>query len=104
MIIEERDYHIVPGRMADFIQTYETLGLEIQQRFLGTLIGHFVSDIGELNHVVTLWRYESMADREVRRQQMLAHEPWQDYLAAIKGMVQQQTTRILSPTRLSPMR
>lgn len=104
MILEERDYHIVPGRMAEFLQAYETLGLGIQKRFLGTFVGHFVSEIGELNHVVALWRYDTMADREVRRAQMLAHAPWQDYLAAIRGMIQSQQTRILAPTALSPMR
>ncbi|MBS7538274.1 NIPSNAP family protein [Ancylobacter lacus] len=104
MILEERDYHIVPGRMADFLDAYETLGLDIQKHFLGTFLGHFVSEIGELNHVVALWRYESMAERESRRAAMLAHEPWQTYLAAIRGMIQSQQTRILAPTRLSPMR
>ncbi|MDF2995535.1 MAG: hypothetical protein K0R27_1172 [Xanthobacteraceae bacterium] len=104
MILEERDYHVHPGRMGDFLNAYGTLGLDIQKRFLGEFVGHFVSEIGELNHVVALWRYESMADREVRRARMLAHEPWQDYLAAIKGMIQSQQTRILVPTTLSPMR
>ncbi|MDR6953000.1 hypothetical protein J2X65_002361 [Ancylobacter sp. 3268] len=104
MILEERDYHIVPGRMGDFLKTYETLGLDIQKHFLGAFVGHFVTEIGELNHVVALWRYDSMADREARRAKMLAHGPWQDYLAAIKGMIQSQQTRILTPTALSPMR
>ncbi|WP_018390243.1 NIPSNAP family protein [Ancylobacter sp. FA202] len=104
MILEERDYHIVPGRMGDFLNAYETLGLDIQKRYLGTFIGHFVTEIGELNHVVALWRYDSMADREARRALMLAHPPWQDYLAAIKGMIQSQQTRLLAPTALSPMR
>jgi hypothetical protein len=104
MILEERDYHIFPGRVGDFLKAYETLGLDIQKRFLGEFIGHFVTETGELNHVVALWRYESMADREARRALMLAHEPWQDYLAAIKGMIQSQQTRLLTPTSLSPMR
>lgn len=104
MILEERDYHIVPGRLADFLKAYETLGLDIQKQFLGEFVGHFVTETGELNHVVALWRYDSMADREVRRAKMLAHAPWQDYLAAIKGMFHSQQTRILKPTALSPMR
>ena len=104
MIVEERDYHIVPGRMKDFIGAYERLGLDIQKRFLGELLGHFVTEIGELNHVVALWRYDSMADREERRAKMLVHPPWQDYLAAIEGMIERQQNRILVPTALSPLK
>ncbi|MDO9415544.1 NIPSNAP family protein [Pararhizobium sp.] len=103
MIIEERDYQIIPGYMHDFLHVYETLGLSIQKKFLGDFVGHFVSEIGELNHVVALWRYESMVDRETRRAEMLAHEPWREYLAAIKGMINSQQTRILVPTALSPL-
>ena len=104
MILEERDYHIVPGRIKDFLKAYETLGLLIQKEFLGEFVGQFTSEIGELNHVVALWRHESMADREARRARMLAHEPWQIYLDAIRGMIERQPTRILVPTPLLPMR
>jgi hypothetical protein len=104
MIVEERDYHIVPGRMKDFLHAYGTLGLAIQKEFLGTFLGHFTTEIGELNHVVALWGYDSMADREARRARMLAHPPWQDYLAAIEGMIDRQQNRILVPTPLSPLR
>ncbi len=103
MILEERDYHIVPGRMAEFIATYERLGLAIQKEILGGFVGHFVCDIGELNHVVSLWRYEDIADRERRRARMLAHPGWPVYLAAIRGMIERQNIRILKPTGISPM-
>ncbi|MFC7397350.1 NIPSNAP family protein [Chelatococcus sp. GCM10030263] len=104
MILEERDYHIVPGSMADFLHAYETLGLQIQNDTLGGFVGHFVTEIGELSHVVALWRYESLRAREERRTVMLAHPGWARYLAAIKGMIVSQQNRILTPTPLSPMR
>ncbi|QIB33955.1 NIPSNAP family protein [Ancylobacter pratisalsi] len=104
MILEERDYHVRPGYLNDFVTAYETLGLQIQKDFLGEFVGYFTTDIGELNHVVALWRYESFADREQRRAKMMAHGPWQDYLTAIKGMLERQNTRILVPTAFSPMK
>lgn len=104
MILEERDYRIVAGRLGDFLTTYEALGLPVQREILGSFVGHFTTDIGELNRVVALWRYDSMADREERRQRMLAHPDWPGYLAAIRGMVDTQSTRILKPTSISPLR
>lgn len=103
MILEERDYHIVPGRVSEFVSTYERLGLSIQKEILGGFVGHFVSDIGELNRVVSFWRFEDIADREARRARMLAHPGWPTYLEAIRGMILQQNIRILKPTAMSPM-
>lgn len=61
MILEERDYHIRPGRLNDFITAYRKLGFEIQNEALEGFVGQFVSDIGELNHVVALWCFESIS-------------------------------------------
>jgi hypothetical protein len=41
MILEERDYHIVPRRIKDFLVACETLGLPIQKEF----VGQFASEI-----------------------------------------------------------
>lgn len=104
MILEERDYRLVPGMTGAFMQAYETLGLPVQRRHLGEPVGFFTTDIGELNHVVSLWRYADYAERSARRALMLADPAWPGYLTAIKGMIDVQNIRILTPTGYSPMR
>lgn len=104
MILEERDYRLIPGRTRDFLAAYETLGLPIQKEYLGGLVGYFTSDIGELNHIVSLWRYDSLDDRESRRRRMLADPNWSNYLASIAGMIDTQSIRILNPTAFSPLK
>lgn len=104
MILEERDYRLVPGITAAFLSAYETLGLAIQRRHLGDPVGFFVTDIGELNHVVSMWRYQDYADRSARRALMLADPDWPAYLAAIKGMIDVQNIRILTPAPFSPLK
>ena len=104
MIIEERDYRIVAGKLADFISVYYTFGLPVQQRHLGRFLGYFTTEIGELNHVVAWWSYDSFADRETRREKMLADGEWPGYLSRIGGLIDIQQTRILKPTSFSPLR
>lgn len=104
MILEERDYRLVPGMLGTFLQTYQRLGLPVQVRYLGEPVGFFTTDIGELNRVVSMWRYEDYADRSARRERMLADPEWPGYLAAIKGLIDVQSIRILAPTTYSPMR
>ena len=67
MIIDERTYTCHPGKVKAFLEVYERLAKPIQWPLLGDPIGFFVSDIGTLNQVVHMWRYDSMADREQRR-------------------------------------
>ncbi|MCR6670678.1 NIPSNAP family protein [Devosia ginsengisoli] len=55
MIVEERDYRIKVGKLAEFLSHYERDGLPIQEEYLGKILGHFVSEVGELNHIVSLW-------------------------------------------------
>jgi NIPSNAP len=80
MIVEERCYTLKPGTVALYYQDYDPRGLRIQKRILGNLIGYFHTEIGELNQVVHLWGYDSLAERERRRALLAADPEWQDYL------------------------
>lgn len=104
MIVEERDYRVRHGKLGEFIAAYGTHGLPIQEEHLGTFLGYFTTEIGELNHVVAWWRYDSLADREARRARMTADPRWGDYLKLTAGMLDTQQTRILTPTSFSPLR
>jgi aminoacrylate hydrolase len=81
MIVEERDYRVKHGKLAEFIKLYSEHGLPIQKELLGKFLGYFTTDIGELNHVVAWWQYDSLADREARRE---AH----DGRPALEGLPQ----------------
>lgn len=104
MIIEERDYRIKPGKTMQFVSLYETYGLPIQKEYLDNLLGYFVTEIGELNHVVAWWGFASLDDRVARRQRMLALPEWQSYLDRVTDFIDVQNTRILNPMHFSPIR
>ena len=104
MIVEERDYKVRHGKLSEFIGLYGKHGLPIQQEHLGKFLGYFTTEIGELNHVVAWWQYDSLADREARRERMTADPRWTEYLKLTAGMLETQETRILKPTSFSPLR
>ncbi|MGE0803572.1 MAG: NIPSNAP family protein [Lautropia sp.] len=76
MIFEHRTYTLHPGGLAEYLPRYEQYGLPIQKKYLGRLLGFFVSEIGELEQVVHIWAYDSHADREERRRKMEADPEW----------------------------
>jgi hypothetical protein len=79
MIFDHRVYTCRPNRMQDFMRLYEEVGLPMQRRYLGEPHGFYYTHIGDLNRVVHLWKYDSLADREARRDAMEADPNWHVY-------------------------
>lgn len=104
MIVEERTYTIKPGTLHLYYQDFNPRGLEIQTRILGNLIGYFHTEIGELNKVVHLWGYDSLAERERRRIALFADKAWLEYLKQSPDIVTHMESRILVPAPFSPIR
>jgi len=97
MIVEQRCYTIKGGSAPQFWALYEQYGLKVQRRVLGNLIGHYVTDIGELNIIVHMWAYENYADREARREKLGAEADWKVYLAKSRemGLIIKQENSVL---------
>lgn len=105
MIVEHRTYTLKPLRTRDFLALYERAALPLQQKYLGRLVGFFVSEIGPLNQVVHLWAFDSLADREQRRAAMEADPLWAPYVDALRGLdvMLQQETKLLRSVSFSPV-
>ncbi len=105
MIYEERYYRLRPGSVPAFFKLYQEKGLEVQKRILGTLVGYFTTEVGELNHIVHIWAYESMDDRARRRAELYGDPKWLEFVAAIgeAGYIEAMENRILTPAPFSPL-
>ena len=104
MIVEQRDYHIVTGKLGELVQLYASEGIELQREHLGELLGVFTTDVGALSTYTSLWAYESYADREQRRARLQSDERWRAFLGKIQPLIHTQQNRILVPTSFSPIR
>ena len=104
MILEERDYHVFTGKLNELVKLYETEGIELQQSYLGQLVGVFTTDIGALSTYTSLWAYEDFAQREERRARLQADDRWKAFLGKIQPLIHTQRNRILVPTAFSPLR
>jgi hypothetical protein len=104
VIVEQRDYHVYTGKLPELVRLYEAEGNALQQEFLGTFIGAFTTDVGELSTYTHLWGYGSYAEREEKRTQLQADERWKAFLARIQPLIHTQRNRILVPTSFSPLR
>jgi len=103
VIVEQRDYHVTTGRLAELVRLYETEGIAIQAEVLGGFVGAFTTDIGPLSTYTSMWRYDSFAQREERRAALQARDDWKAFLAKIQPLIHTQQNRILVPTPFSPI-
>jgi hypothetical protein len=104
MIVEQRDYHVFTGKLPELVRLYETEGIELQQSYLGNLLGAYTTDIGALSTYTSLWAYDDFAQREERRAKLQANDDWKAFLAKIQPLIHTQHNRILVPTAFSPLR
>jgi hypothetical protein len=104
VIVEHRTYTIKALHTGAFLKLYESAALPLQIKYLGHLIGFYVSEIGPLNEVVHLWGFASLAERERRRALMEADPGWAVYRQALLELdvVVDQNTKILRSTSFSP--
>ena len=104
MIVEQRDYHVYTGKLAELVGLYASEGIPIQEEILGGLVAAFTTEIGALSTYTTLWRYDSFAEREERRARLQADPRWKPFLDRVQPLIHTQQNRILVPTAFSPIR
>ena len=103
MIIEKRTYTLLPGMRPAFLALYEAEGLALHTKYL-PMLGYFTSDIGALNQVITLWGYDSMAQRDDLRAKLYADPAWIAFGPKTTPFIQTMESAILRPTPWSPIK
>jgi len=97
MIVDHRTYTVHPGKLNDYLKIYQELGLPLQQKHLGKLVGWYTSmDIGPLNQVVHLWAYDDLADRAARRAALAKEPGWGEFLKQGMPLLQSMENKILA--------
>lgn len=102
-IVEIRTYTIRVGLVAEYLALYHAEGYGPHCRHLGEPIAWFQSEVGELNQVLMLWRYDSQAERETRRAALYADPEWLAFIPKTRSYIEKMENRIVSPTFFSPL-
>lgn len=103
MIYEHRTYRLKNGTVPEYLRLVGEVGLPIQRRHLGQLIGYFTTDIGVLNEITHIWAFADHADRTQRRAELMADPDWQEFLPKIQVLIREGSSKILTPVPFSPL-
>ncbi len=103
MIVEQRTYTLYPGKVPDFLNYVETMGLPVLEPTLGGLLGYFTAESGNLHQVIHFWAYESMAERERRRAEIAEKPAYQDFVRKVLPLMVTMESRILKPASFTKL-
>jgi NAD(P)-dependent dehydrogenase (short-subunit alcohol dehydrogenase family) len=101
VIVEERTYHVSPASSRRPCASTPRRAPSCSSAILGNLIGAFTVDIGDLSSIVQLWGYDDFAERERRRAELQADEPWKAFLRRLTPLIHTQRAASSCP-RLLP--
>lgn len=103
MILEEQQYRVQVGKVPALLEAYESRGLEVLRRHLGTLVGCWSSDVGgDMDVMVQIWAFNDVDDRARRRTALAADAEWVDFAAEFGHLITERRMRLLRPAAFSP--
>lgn len=102
-IFEIRTYTIRVGLLHEYLAFYHREASAIHCRHLGPSVGWFHTEVGPLNQIMMIWRYESHADREERRTALYSDPEWLDFIPKTARFIEKMENRIIRPAFFSPL-
>lgn len=103
MYYEIRTYRLKNGSIPEYLAVVGETGIAIQKKHLGSLVGYFFSEIGQINEIVHIWAFDSLDDRERRRSQLMADPEWRSFLPKIRDLIEVAENKIMKPAAFSPL-
>ena len=90
-IYELRTYTLAVGKMAEAVELYKTIGWPALSKIEeGRLIGYFTGDIGAMNQIIHVWKFEDDADRRAFWAKVFADEGFMAFAAKFRPLVLEQ--------------
>ncbi len=94
-IFELRTYQVTVGKMSEVVHLYKTLGWPALQKHPQKLVGYFTGDIGALNQLVHLWKFDDDADRRAFWSALFADADFMAFAAQLRPLLQSQENKLM---------
>ncbi len=100
MLHELRTYTALPGAIPDVLKANEEVGRKVRGDDYGVLEGYWYTEMGPLNQVMHLWRFDSFEERARLRGELGKVEGWtKEYVPRLRPLLTAQSTRFLINTK-----
>ena len=99
---ELRTYQVTVGKMAEVVRLYSSQGWPALEKHPQKLVGYFTGDVGALNQLVHLWKFEDDADRRAFWSGVLADPDFVAFVNQLRPLLQSQTNQLMTAAPWGP--
>ena len=101
-IYELRTYTVVVGKMAEIAELYKNAGWPALARHPKKLVGYFIGDVGALNQIVHLWKFDDDADRRAFWAGVYGDAEFMAFAGQLRPMLQKQENQLMTAAPWGP--
>ena len=101
-LYELRTYTLYVGKTAEALEIYQSQGWPVLSRYADKLVGYFTGDVGGMNEILHLWKYEDDADRRRHWAALFADPDFMAFAARIRPLIQAQQNKLLKAAPFGP--
>ena len=103
-LYELRTYTLYVGKMAEAVTHYQELGWPALQKggYDQKLVGYFTSDVGTLNSIVHLWKFDGDADRRDHWGRLFQDDDFMAFAGKIRPLIRRQENQLLHEAPWGP--
>ena len=96
-IYELRTYTLYVGKMAEAVKLYQEIGFPamVKGEHDRKLVGYFQSDVGTINQIVHLWKFDDDADRRESWKLLFANPDFMNFAGKFRPLVMTQEVKLL---------
>jgi hypothetical protein len=103
-LYELRTYTLYVGKMAEIVKLYSELGYPALEKGgqAKKLVGYFQSDVGTINQLVHLWKFDDDADRRAHWQAVFSNADFMAFAAKARPLMMSQEVKLLHAAPWGP--
>jgi len=94
-IFELRTYDVVVGKMAEVVELYKAEGWPALQRHPQRLVGYFTGDVGAVNQLMHLWKFNDDADRRAFWAGVYGDEQFMAFARKLRPLLLSQNNKLM---------
>lgn len=101
-IYELRTYDIYVGKIGEAVALYRDEGWPALEKHSSKLVGYFTGDIGAMNQIVHLWKFDDDADRRAHWAAVFGDDEFMAFAGKLRPLVQKQQNKLLMNAPFGP--
>ena len=101
-VYELRTYDVVVGKMSEVVQLYQQEGWPALQKHPAKLVGYFTGDVGAINQIIHLWKFDDDADRRAFWAGVFVDEQFMAFAKKLRPLLQSQQNKLMLASPWGP--